>query len=128
LPLLKKGSTSEVIFEKTTIDPHYFTSVYFMDEQAIEEQEIKLVVPSWMQLEIKEFNFKAYGIQRSVEQAGDETVYSYTMKNIPAMRSEHDAPGLSYFTPHILVLCKSAQPKDEKYVYFSTVKGTICLV
>ncbi len=122
LPLLKKGSTSEVIFEKTTIDPHYFTSVYFMEEQAVDEQEIKIIVPSWMQLEIKEYNFKAFGIQKNVEQDGDETVYSYTMKNIPAMSSEHDAPGPSYYTPHILVLCKSAQPKDEKYVYFSTVK------
>jgi hypothetical protein len=44
------------------------------------------------------------------------------MKNIPAMRNEQSAPGPSYFTPHILVLCKSAQPKDEKFVYFNTIK------
>lgn len=122
LPLLKKGSTSEVIFEKTTIDPHYFTAIYFMEEQAVEEQEIKLVVPSWMQLEIKEYNFKTYGIEKTTVQRGEETVYTYTMKNIPTMSSEHDAPGPSYYAPHILVLCKSAQPGNEKYVYFNTVK------
>ena len=122
LPLLKKGSTSEVIFKKTTLDPHYFSSIYFMDNQAIEEQEIKLVVPSWMQLEIKEYNFEKYNIQKSSTPDGDETVYRYTMKKIPAMNNEHDAPGPGYFVPHILVLCKSAQPKDEKYIYFNTVK------
>lgn len=122
LPLQKKGSTSEVRFKKTTLDPHYFTSVYFTDEQEIAEQEIKLVVPSWMQLEIKEYNFKPYNIKKNVSPDGDETVYTYSMKNIPAMKQEHDAPGPSYFSPHILILCKSAQPKDEKYVYFNTVK------
>ena len=122
LPLLKKGSTSEVTFKKTTVDPRYFTTIYFMDEQDIAEQEVKVVVPSWMQLDIKEYNFKQYNIKKTVTPDGDETVYTYSMKNIPAMRSEEDAPGPGYFAPHILVLCKSAQPKDEKLVYFNTVK------
>jgi hypothetical protein len=122
LPLLKKGSTSEVIFKKTTLDPHYFTSIYFMDEQMIQDQEIKIIVPSWMKLEIKEYNFKQFNVKKSVGPDGDETVYTYTMNNIPAMNNEHSAPGPSYFTPHILVLCKSAELKDEKYVYFNTVK------
>ncbi len=122
LPLLKKGSTSEVTFKKTTLDPHYFTSVYFMDVQQIEEQEIKIIVPSWMQLEIKEYNFKEYKVQKNITPDGDETVYTYSMKNIPAMRNEQSAPGPGYYVPHILILCKSAQPKDEKYTYFNTVK------
>ncbi len=122
LPLLKKGSTSEVKFKKTTLDPHYFSSIYFSDNQEIDEQEIKLIVPSWMQLEIKEYNFKQYNIQKNITPDGDETVYTYSMKNLPAMSNEHAAPGPSYFAPHLLVLCKSAQPKDEKYLYFNTVK------
>ena len=122
LPLLKKGSTSEVVFKKTTLDPHYFTSIYFMDEQPIEQQEIKLIVPSWMKLEIKEFNFKNYNIQKTITTSGDETIYTYSMNNLPAGNSENAAPGPSYFIPHLLVLCKSAEPKSEKYVYFNTVK------
>jgi hypothetical protein len=122
LPLLKKGSASEVNFKKTILDPHYFTSVYFMDEHPIDQQEIKLIVPSWMKLEIKEFNFKKYNIQKSVNTSGDETIYTYSMKDLPAASSENAAPGPSYIIPHILVLCKSAEPKDEKYVYFNTVK------
>ena len=122
LPLLKKGSTSEVKFKKTTLDPHYFSSIYFMDNLPMADQEIKLVVPSWMQLDIKEYNFKQYNVQKNVSPNGDETVYTYSMKGLPAMNNERSAPGPSYFVPHILVLCKSAQPKDEKYIYFNTVK------
>lgn len=122
LPLLKKGSTSEVKFKKTTLDPRYFTSIYFTEGQEITGQEIKITVPFWMQVELKEYNFKAYKIEKNIVQNGDETVYTYTMKNMPALHNEPSAPGPSYFVPHILVMCKSAQPKDEKYIYFSTVK------
>lgn len=122
LPLLKKGSTSQVIFKKTTLDPRYFTSIYFMDNQFIEEQEIKLVVPAWMKLEIKEYNFKPFNVKKTVSPDGDETVYTYSMKNIPAFANESSAPGAGYFAPHILVLSQSAQPKDEKFTYFTTVK------
>jgi Transglutaminase-like superfamily/Domain of Unknown Function with PDB structure (DUF3857) len=122
LPLLKKGSNSEVIFKKTTLDPRYFSTIYFMDEEPIDDQQIQLRVPSWMQVEIKEFNFKNYNIQKDISTKGDETVYTYSMKNIPAMSNEKSAPGPGYYVPHILVLCKSAQPKDIKYNYFNTVK------
>ena len=122
LPLQKIGSTSEVTFKKTTLDPRYFTSVYFNDNQPILDQEVKIVVPSWMQLEIKEYNFKQYKIQKTVAPDGDQTVYTYTMQNIPVIKAELSAPGPSYYVPHILVMCKSAEPKDEKYVYFKTVK------
>jgi transglutaminase-like putative cysteine protease len=122
LPLLKKGSTSEVIFKKTTLDPRYFSTIYFMNEAPTDDQQIQLRVPSWMQVEIKEFNFKNYNIQKDISTKGDETVYTYSMKNIPAVSSEKAAPGPGYYVPHILVLCKSAQPKDVKYNYFNTLK------
>jgi len=122
LPLLKKGSESEVIFKKTTLDPRYFTTVYFMAMQPIMDQEIKLRVPSWMQLEIKEFNFKNFDIKKNISTEGDATIYTYSMKNIPAMSMDDDAPGPSYYVPHILVLCKSAQPKDVKIDYFNSLK------
>ena len=53
LPILDIGSTSEVVFKKTILDPRYFTNIFFMDREEIKTQEVKLVVPSWMQVEIK---------------------------------------------------------------------------
>lgn len=122
VPLDKKESSTEVVFKKTTLDPRYFTSIYFMENQEILDQEVKLIVPAWVQIDIREFNFNNYKIKKQVAKGGDETVYTFTMQNIPAMRSEPDAPGPSYYTPHILVMCKSAEPKGEKIVYFNTLK------
>ena len=122
LPLVKQGSTSEVTFKKTILDPHFFTTIYFMDDQKIENQEIKLAVPSWMQVEIKEYHFARYRIKKDISTKGDETIYTFSMQNLPEATSESRSPGPGYYMPHLLVLCKSATPKDETIVYFKTIK------
>lgn len=122
LPLVKKGSTSKVSFSKTILDPHYFTSVHFMEAQSILDQEIKIIVPSWMKMELKEFNFSNYNIRKNVTTEGDETVYTYTMKDIPAMIREQSSPGFTYYAPHLLVMTKSADTKEGKLTYFNTLK------
>jgi len=122
LPLVKKGSTSKVSFSKTILDPHYFTSVHFMEPQTILEQEIKVIVPSWMKVELKEFNFSGYDISKNIATAGDETIYTYNMKDLPATIREPSAPGFTYYAPHVLVMSKSADTKDGKLTYFNTLK------
>lgn len=122
LPVEKIGSKSETVFKKTTKDPRYFTNVFFIDEYEIQEHEVKIYVPSWMKLEIKEYNFEKFKVEKNVQVGTNETVYTYTIKNLPKIKSENSAPGFTYFAPHILVLCKSAQPKGETITYFNTVK------
>ena len=77
LPLVKKGSTSQVTFSKTVLDPHYFTSIQFMESEAILKQDINIIVPSWMTVEFKEFNLAKYNITKNVKKSGDETIYTY---------------------------------------------------
>ena len=123
LPLAKKGSSSEVVFKKTYLDPRYFINIYFSDQLSISQQEIKLEVPSWMNLEIREFNFGKYKITKNISEGkGDDKVYTYSMTELPSMPEESQSPGATYYVPHIMVMCKSAQPADEKYTYFTNVK------
>ena len=93
-----------------------------MEKEDIRNQEVRIIVPSWMQAEIKEFNFKGFDIQKNVSQTSEGTVYTFTMKNLPAMRKEISSPGPTHYVPHILVLSKSAQTKNGTHVYFKTVK------
>jgi hypothetical protein len=122
LPLVKKGSTSKVTFSKTYLDPHYFTSIHFMEGEAILKQEIKIIVPSWMNVEFKEFNFSKYNISKDIKKTGDETIYTYSMKDIPAMVNEPSSPGFTYYAPHLLVMTKFADTKAGKITYFNTLK------
>lgn len=122
LPLVKKGSTSKVTFTKTYLDPRYFSSIHFMEGEAILNQEINIIVPSWMNVEFKEFNFSKFNISKDIKRSGDETIYTYSMKDIPAMTNESSAPGFTYYAPHLLVMTKSADTKGGKITYFNTLK------
>ena len=122
LPLTRKEGTSEVQFRKTTLDPRYFTNIFFAEDREIEQQEIRLIIPSWMEVEIREFRFDEYRIRKSVTREGEATVYTYSMNDIPAISREPAAPGITHYAPHILVLNKSAQLRDNSYTYFKTVR------
>lgn len=123
LPLEKKGTESTVEMEKTILDPRYFTSIYFNEAFTTRQKEIKLVVPRWMKVELKEMNFANAGIQKQVEynEKQNADIYTYRVTDLKARVSEAQSPGPSYVYPHLLVLCKSADSKKGKQTYFNTV-------
>ncbi|HEY0611719.1 MAG TPA: transglutaminase domain-containing protein, partial [Chitinophaga sp.] len=123
LPLEKKGEESAVELEKTMLDPRYFTSIYFDEAFTVQQKEIKLVVPRWMKVELKEMNFAGAGIQKQTEynEKADADIYTYRVSSLKARISEPQAPGPSYLYPHLLILCKSADSKKGKQQYFNNV-------
>lgn len=121
LPLAKQGTTSKVRFRKTVNDPHYFTTIHFMEMQEVDDAEIRIVIPDWMQVELKELNFAKYKITRNVEKGNGQTVYTYHATRLPALPKESSSPGISYYAPHVMVLNKYADLKDGRVTYFSTL-------
>ncbi len=121
LPLEKKGSTSEVVFKKTVLDPRYFTSIYFTEPFPVLEKRVTISIPKWMHAEIKEFNFAGFSISKNIENKNNEVVYTYTILNAPSFRRERNAPGPSFTSPHLLIMSKYAEPDGERITYFNTL-------
>jgi len=123
LPFEKKDSKSEVKLEKTYKDPKYFTTVYFNEPYFVETKTISFVVPRWMKVELKEFNFQGYNIKKSSDYNAkdDEDIIKYTISALPALKSESYAPGSSFIKPHLLVLCKEAITDKGRIPFFSTL-------
>lgn len=124
LDFVKKGTTDEVDLEKTTLDPRYFTAVYFPEEQLVRQKTVEIVVPRWMHVDIKEMNFAGYTITRA-HQSDDRKgvdIYTYTMSNLAAFKSEQNSPGPSYVYPHLFILSKYAEPKAGRQQYFNELK------
>ena len=124
LPFIKKGTSDEVEMEKTLLDPRYFTSVYFTEEQAVRQKSVEIVVPKWMHVEIKEMNFAGYPIQKShqYDARKEADVYVYTMSGLPPFSSEANSPGPTYIYPHLLILSKYADCKAGRQQYFNDLK------
>lgn len=123
LPLEKKGSSSEAYFEKTVMDPRYFTAVYFSDGYQVNNKTVSLTIPRGIKVDLKELNFEGREIKKSTEYDSkqDADIITYTIRNIAARESEGHSPGASYTEPHILVLCKYATGNETKVTYFNTL-------
>ena len=124
LPFIKKGTSDEIELQKTTLDPRYFSSIFFTEEQPVQQKTVELVIPRWMHVEIKEMNFAGFHIQKSQQYDShkDADIFTYTMTNLPSFKSEPNSPGPTYIYPHLFLLNKYAEPKTGKQQYFNTLK------
>jgi len=121
--LAKKNGKGETFFKETIIDPRYFTSTYFTEEFQVTSKEIIFVIPRWMKVELKEYNFAGFSIQKSsvYDSKQDADVITYEAQMIPAMKSEGNSPGPTYIYPHLMILCKSAIVNQHTFTYFPSV-------
>ncbi len=120
-PLL--GYKYKTHISKKYHDIKYFTQLYFNDKHPILKKVIKIEIPNWLNLELKEINFEGFSIKKNVTnntKKGSKT-YIFTLENIPATYKESSAPGPSYIYPHILILAKSYSLNNEtKNIFNST--------
>lgn len=125
LPFKRKGTESRTEIEKVTIDPRYFTSIYFQEEYFTESKEITIVVPKWMKAEIREMNFEGRGITltKTLDSKRNADVYTYTATRLEPVKSESGAPGPSYLYPHLLIFSHSAQSPAGDATYFGNLQN-----
>jgi hypothetical protein len=117
-----QGYTYNYALEKKYEDVKYFTSLYFNDEYPVVKKNIKVVVPNWLNLELKEFNFEGNSIIKTVtpDLSKNTTTYTYVMNDVPAFTKEENAPGKSYLYPHILLIAKSVKNKEIETPLFNS--------
>ncbi len=118
LPLEKKGNTSEVRIKKTIKDPRYLDQFFFDNPFPVLFHEITLVIPNWVSTEIKEFNFPGHSISKTSEEKGGGKTIVYSASNLPAMPEESASPGITYTSPHIMLITQQATIGGNTVTYF----------
>lgn len=101
------GDVTRVESEKKYNDSKYLTSAYFNSWFPAKEKIIRVRVPDWLQLDIREFNFAGYKVIKQKTQEKNETIYSFRLQNVEAMKNEWRAPGAAYLWPHLVFVVKS---------------------
>jgi transglutaminase-like putative cysteine protease len=117
------GEIKNFKIQKNTNDVKYFTSVYLTDIYPAGQRKISFHIPDWMQVELKEFNFRGYEVEKNTsrDDKNSTTIYEYTVKNIGAFQNESYEKGPSFTYPHILVLAKSFTYQGQKQTLLSSV-------
>ena len=105
-------------------DIKYFTKLYFNDQYPAVKKVIKIEIPYWLDLELKELNFEGYTIKKHVTKDPKKKVniHTYTLEDVPAMFKEENAPGPTYIYPHILILAKSYTFDDQTENIFKSTQ------
>lgn len=101
------GDVTRVETEKIYLDSKYLTTVYFHTYFPTKEKVIKIVVPDWLQLDIREFNFDGYKVMKQKIQEKNTTIYTYRLLNLPAIKSEQKTMGAAYQWPHLVLVVTS---------------------
>jgi len=116
-----QGYTYNYELKKKYDDIKYFTALYFNDEFPILKKQIVVVVPEWLNIELKEFNFENAKVTKTVtKDSKNNSIYTYTLEDVPAIYKEEDAPGRSYIYPHILLIAKSYTVKGKETTLFNS--------
>lgn len=108
------GDATRVETEKKYLDSKYLTSVYFHSFYPAKEKIIRVKVPDWLELDIREFNFADYKVTRQKTTEKNLTVYTYKLQNLPAIKNESRAIGIAYQFPHLMFVVKSYQYDGKK--------------
>ncbi len=130
--MAEKGKPFNYTFNENYHDVKYLTSFYFPQRFPVIERIIQFNVPSWLELDLREFNFEGYTIQKTTTKEGDITQIIFSIANTQAYKSESHAPNHAISYPHIICVTKAFTEAGKRTVLFETVKdlygwySTVC--
>ncbi len=131
-PLAEKGKPFNYTFRENYHDIKYLTSFYFLQRFPVIERIVQVNIPSWLEVDLREFNFEGHNIQRSSVKEGDITKVSFKITNAQAYKSEPNSPNHALSYPHIICVTKAFTETGKRTVLFESVKdlygwySTVC--
>jgi transglutaminase-like putative cysteine protease len=121
-PLAEKGKPFNYSFSESYHDVKYLTSFYFLKHFPVIERIVQFNIPSWLEVDLREFNFEGHTIQKSTIKDGDITKITFRLTNVQAYKSEQHAPNHALSYPHIICVTKAFTETGKRNVLFETVK------
>ena len=131
-PLAEKGKPFNYTFNENYHDVKYLTSFYFLQRYPVVERIVQFNIPSWLEIDLREFNFEGHNIQKTTLKDGDITKITFRITNTQAYKRETHSPNHAISYPHIICVSKAFTETGKRSVLFETVKdlygwySTIC--
>jgi hypothetical protein len=131
-PLGERGKAYQFSYEEHYHDIKYLTSFYFHHQLPAAERIIQFNIPSWMEMDVREFNFAGNNIEKTSVKEGGLTKITYRMKDISAYVSEPHSPNHAISYPHLVCVNKAFTENGQRNVLFEDVKdlyhwySTVC--
>jgi hypothetical protein len=121
-PLAEKGKPFNYSYSEQYRDVKYLTSFYFNHYMPAVERVIEFHIPSWLDIELREFNFAGANVQKTSSKDGDIQTVTFTMKDVPANPREAHAPNRAQSLPHLICVSKAFTENGARTALFESVK------
>jgi hypothetical protein len=118
----ERGKAFKYSYIENYRDIKFLTSFYFNKHLPVAERIVQFNIPSWMEIDLREFNFAGSAIQRTTSKEGDITKVVFTMKDVPAYVNEPKSPNHAISFPHIVCVNKAFTENGQRTVLFENVK------
>lgn len=118
----EKGDVCGYKYDQDFPEAIYLARLVFSEAMFVEEKSVTIEVPSWLDLEIKEYAFDA-NIKKEVTNGNNKTIYTYKMNNVKCAKDEKHSPSPLYHQPNIIFVYKSVKNSDgSKTPVFETAQ------
>ena len=130
--LEEKGKGFVYKYENNYRDVKYLTSFYLNHHLPVAERIIEFNIPSWLELDLRDFNFRNYQIERKSVKENDITRVTFTIKNIASFQREPSSPNHALSYPHVICVSKAYTQNGQHKILFESVKdlygwySTVC--
>ncbi|MDB5203860.1 MAG: transglutaminase-like superfamily protein [Ferruginibacter sp.] len=122
-PLAEKGKGFQYSYKEQYKDVKYLTSLYFVNNIPSVERIIQVNVPSWLEIDLREFNFAGNLIEKSVVKEGDITRTTFRLSNVAPYKKEPHSPNHAISNPHLICVTKAFTNAGQRTVLFENVKN-----
>lgn len=113
-------------------DIKFLTSEYLLKHYPVADRIIQFNIPSWLEMDLREFNFAGYTIEKTSVKDGDITRVIFHIQNTPAYKRESHSPNHAISFPHIVCVARAYSEGGKRTVLFESVKdlygwySTVC--
>lgn len=105
----KKMTKIEVV--KKMKNYRFFDLIKFQNTNySTKSSEINITIPTWLEVEIKEFNFEGKNITKTIK----DGIITYKSSEFPIDNPENNQPDKRKYQPHILFIFKSMMVGNNK--------------
>jgi len=103
-PGLQNGARCIYSYTEKVNDPHLYGRFFFNTFAPAEDVEYSITFPSNVKIKYKLFNTNDSLIKFSSKISGKNTTYTWSLQNAKKVKEEDNAPNITYYVPHIVVL------------------------
>jgi transglutaminase-like putative cysteine protease len=113
---LSKYSRTRLEYSLIHSDMHFLPGFYFQGPIPIHEASFKVTVPKNVKLGYLLQGYNQELIKMTTEDGRRETTYTWTVTDMPKVRTYSDGPDAPYYIPHLLIYVSEYTPRHSKEV------------